>query len=138
MSIYLGGGSYPGLRDDMNIKKEERRKYPRIKDKEISVKLSGEGFEAITKSLNISASGIYCKLTSRLPLMSRVEIHISLPKKIKSASPVTLDIDGVVVREEPFIKDGRVVHYDVAIFFDSLSPIDREKLIRYIDINRED
>jgi len=120
----------------MNLK-EERRKYPRIKDKDISVKLSGAGFATVTKSLNISASGISCKLTSRLPLMSVVQIHISLPSKVKSVSPITLNIEGVVVREEPIMKEGRVEQYDVAIFFNSLEPSAREKLVRYINQNKE-
>ena len=112
--------------------KTERRKHPRIKDKNISVKLKGEGFEAITQSLDVSASGIYCKVTERIPLMTRLEIVLSLPNEKNPSSPTVLDVEGVVVREHPVLKGGRAEHYDVAIFFHSLLPKEREKLARYI------
>lgn len=117
--------------------KKERRRYPRIKDKDIFVQLTGEGFDAITKSLDVSASGIYCKVTERIPLMSRLQIVLSIPDQKKPSTPVTLNIEGVVVREHPVMKEGRVEHYDVAIFFNSLMPKEREMLIRYINQKTE-
>lgn len=112
--------------------KEERRRFPRIKDKDISVQLTGEGFGAITKSLDVSASGIYCKVTERIPLMTRLGIVLSFPAQKKPSTSITLNIEGIVVREHPVMKDGRVEHYDVAIFFNSLMPKERELLSRYI------
>ena len=109
----------------------ERRKYPRIKDKDISVKLSGEGFDTITQSLDVSASGIYCKVDRRIPLMTRVQLVLALPGR-SGSEPANLRVDGVVVREHPVIKDGVVQHYDVAIFFDSLMPKERKVLAEYI------
>ncbi|MCK4852259.1 MAG: PilZ domain-containing protein [Candidatus Omnitrophica bacterium] len=112
--------------------KKERRKYPRIKDKDISVKLEGEGFSTITQSLDVSASGIYCKVVERIPLMTRLQIVLSLPAKDRSSGSTNMDIEGVVVREHPVMKDGRVEHYDVAIFFNTLMPKERKKLTQYI------
>ncbi|MFH1665060.1 MAG: PilZ domain-containing protein [Candidatus Omnitrophota bacterium] len=112
---------------------KERRRFPRIKDKDISVKLSGEGFNALTQSLDLSASGIYCKVDRHMPLMTRVQIMLTLPGKNKASAPVTMNIEGVVVREHPIIKDGRVQHYDVAIFFNSLLPKERQLLIDHIN-----
>ena len=113
------------------MKNAERRKHPRIKDKDISVKLSGEGFNTITQSLDVSASGIYCKVARRIPLMTRVQLILALPGKNGGASE-NLHVDGVVVREHPVIKDGAIQHYDVAIFFDSLLPRERKLLADYI------
>lgn len=113
--------------------KTERRKYPRVKDKDISIKLSGEGFDTITQSLDVSASGVYCKVTEKIPVMTRVQVVLTLPGKNKSARPVTMNIDGVVVREHPVMKEGRVEHYDVAIFFSSLLPKERDLLVKYIE-----
>ncbi|MCK5450673.1 MAG: PilZ domain-containing protein [Candidatus Omnitrophica bacterium] len=112
---------------------EERRKYPRVKDKNISVKLFGGGISTITQSLDVSASGIYCKIVKRVPIMTKVQVLLSLPGKTKGAAPVTMDIDGVVVREHPVKKDGKIKHYDVAIFFNTLMPKERECLIKYIN-----
>lgn len=111
----------------------ERRRYPRIKDKDISVKLSGDGFSAITKSLDVSASGIYCKVKEHMPLMTRVQIVLSIPGKGPSCPPVNINTEGVVVREHPVKKDGKVDHYDIAIFFNVLTQKERAALVHYID-----
>ncbi|NQT32943.1 MAG: PilZ domain-containing protein [Candidatus Omnitrophica bacterium] len=113
--------------------KKERRRYPRIKDNNIGVKLSGEGFNAITQSLDVSASGIYCKVDRRVPIMTKVQVVVSLPGKGKSSTPTTLNLDGVVVREHPVNKNGHVDHYDIAIFFNTLLPRERDVLVRHID-----
>jgi hypothetical protein len=117
------------------VKKIERRKYPRIKRGDISVKLSGEGFDTISQSLDVSASGLYCKVSERIPLMSRVQIVLSLPNDKIPSSPIVLKVDGVVVREHSVVKDGRVEHYDLAIFFDALEESKKKKLVRYIENN---
>ncbi len=119
------------------VQRRERRRFPRIKDENISVQLSGEGFDTITQSLDVSASGIYCKTDRHIPVMTRVQVVLSLPGKTKTSIPTTMNIDGVVVREHPVKKDGRVQHYDVAIFFNTLLPREREKLVQYINKRSE-
>ena len=88
--------------------KKERRRFPRIQDKDISVKLSGDGVDTSTQSLDVSASGIYCKVDKRLPVMTMVEVILSLPGKTKSDKPVEMTIDGVVVRENAVKENGEV------------------------------
>ncbi|MFH1799125.1 MAG: PilZ domain-containing protein [Candidatus Omnitrophota bacterium] len=111
--------------------KNERRNYPRVKDENVSVKLSGEGFNTITQSLDLSASGVYCKVAERIPLMTRVQVVLVLPAKQNSSS-VTMNVEGVVVRENSLKKDGKVEQYDIAIFFSSLLPKERKQLMQYI------
>lgn len=111
----------------------ERRKYPRIKDDNISVELSADGVSSITQSLDVSASGIYCKVPERIPLMTRVQVVLSIPGKTKSSPSTAMNVDGVVVREHPVKKGGRIQHYDVAIFFNTLLPRERDRLVRYIN-----
>lgn len=111
----------------------ERRKHPRIRDKNISIKLSGDGFNAITQSLDVSASGIYCKVDHHIPVMTRLEIILSIPGRKGSSSSTTMNIDGVVVREHAVKEDGRVQHYDIAIFFNTLLPKERRLLVQYIN-----
>ena len=50
----------------------------------------------------------------------------------KERAEKNLEIDGVVVREHPVIIDGVIKHYDAAIFFDNLSPKDREAIQNYV------
>lgn len=111
----------------------ERRKHPRLKDKNISIKLSGEGVNPITQSLDVSASGVYCKVDSKIPLMTRVKITLSLPAVKGGPGALTMDLDGVVVREHPVKKEGKIEHYDIAIFFNTLMPRERMELMEYIN-----
>ena len=116
---------------------EEKRKYPRVKDEGVSLKVKSGDVDIITKSLDISASGIYCKVEKEIPLMSRIKVILIVPKtdcdKDLSESPQTVKVetDGVVVREHPVIAQGKIVHYDIAIFFDNISAKDRKTLLEY-------
>ncbi|MDP8299522.1 MAG: PilZ domain-containing protein [Candidatus Tantalella remota] len=109
----------------------ERRKHPRIKDPNISIQLSGDGFNTISQSLDVSASGVYCKVAEHIPLMTIVQVVLSLPGR-KGAAPKTMNLDGVVVREHSVKKNGRIQHYDIAIFFNTLMPKERRALVKYI------
>ena len=112
---------------------EERRKFPRIKDDIVSLKLNLGDFDTIAHTLDISASGLYCKIDKEIPLMSRVKLILMIPDSSKEReSAKHLEVDGVVVREHPVIIDGETKHYDVAIFFDDLSEKDREAISNYI------
>lgn len=117
--------------------KKEKRKFPRLKDEGISLKVKAGDIDIITKSLDISASGIYCKVENEIPLLSRIKVILIVPRGKKDSSgiqrPVKIETDGVVVREHPVIVDGKIVHYDVAIFFDNVSAKDRDVLLEYIN-----
>jgi hypothetical protein len=112
---------------------QERRKFPRIKDEGLSLKLNIGDFDTVTHTLNLSASGIYCKIDKEIPLMSRVKLVLMIPEPAKEAKTVkNLEVEGVVVREHPVIIDGQTRHYDVAIFFDNLSSKESEIITDYI------
>ncbi|UCD55537.1 MAG: PilZ domain-containing protein [Candidatus Omnitrophota bacterium] len=115
---------------------KEKRKYPRLKDENISLKVKSGDIDIITKSLDISASGVYCKVEKEVPLMSRIKVVLIVPKSKTDNTPAPqtakIEIDGVVVREHPVIINGKIAHYDVAIFFDNISAKDREALLAYI------
>ncbi|MCQ9207456.1 MAG: PilZ domain-containing protein [Omnitrophica bacterium] len=113
----------------------EKRKYARLKDANVSLKVKSLNIDIITKSLDISASGVYCKVEKEIPLMSRIKIILIVPKS-GSAGPESgqtqkIETDGVVVREHPVIAEGKIAHYDVAIFFDNISAKDRNILLDY-------
>ena len=114
------------------VEKEERRRFPRIKDENIAVKLTGEGFNTISQSLDVSASGIYCKVDRRIPLMSILQIVLTIPGKSSSSPSKTLNVDGVVVREHAIKKEGKATYYDIAIFFNTLTEKERKTLMQYI------
>jgi hypothetical protein len=111
----------------------ERRKAPRIADEGLSLKVMGGDFDFVTHTLNVSASGIYCKVEKEIPLMSRVQLMLMMPEAAKDGKgSVGVEVEGVVVRQHPVIIDGRVKHYDIAIFFENLSLKHREMISDYI------
>ena len=115
----------------------ERRSFPRVRDEGLALRLNSEGFDTVTHTLDISASGIYCKIDKEIPLMSRVRIKLMVPDASTSDKATgELDVDGVIVREHPVIIDGVIKHYDAAIFFDNLSPKNREVIQNYISSKR--
>ena len=88
----------------------------------------------MTHTMDISASGIYCKIAREIPLMSRVKLAIMIPdtgREDRALNP--LEVDGVVVREHPVTIDGAVKHFDVAIFFDNLSEKDKIVIQGYVE-----
>jgi hypothetical protein len=112
---------------------QERRKAPRITDEALSLEVKGGGFDIMTHTLNISASGIYCKVEKEIPLMSRLQLILMIPDTSREGkAPAEVEVDGVVVRQHPVIIDGRVKHYDVAIFFENLSPKHRDMISSYV------
>lgn len=112
---------------------KERRKFPRVKDDLLSLKVKLGDFDAIAHTLDISASGLYCKIDKEIPLMSRVRLILMIPDLSKEPQELkSLEVDGVVVRGHPVIIDGQTKHYDVAIFFEDLSPKHREIISNYI------
>lgn len=111
---------------------QDRRKFPRVKDEGISLKLRFDDFDSITHTTNISSSGVYCKLGKELPLMSRVKLMLMIPDPAKESTLKELEVNGVVVRQHPVTIDGVVKHYDAAIFFEDLSEKDKEAIAGYI------
>jgi hypothetical protein len=112
---------------------QERRKFPRLKDETLSLKLRLDDFDSVTHTLNISSSGVYCKIDKELPLMSRVRLMLMMPDtRQEGACLKSLEVNGIVVRQHPVIIDGVTKHYDVAIFFEGLSPKDKDAINNYI------
>lgn len=115
---------------------EERRKSPRIKDDGLSLRL--EGFDSVTHTLNISPSGVYCKVDKELPLMSRLKLALVLPDSSREDGVKSMEVTGIVVRQHPVVIDGATKHYDVAIFFEDLSPKDKDAISAYISRNKRE
>lgn len=111
---------------------QERREFPRVKDEKLSLKLRLDDFDSITHTMNISSSGVYCKLDKEIPLMSRVRLMLMIPDPVKENTLNDLEVDGVVVRQHPVTIDGVIKHYDVAIFFEDLSKKDKGIIAGYI------
>jgi hypothetical protein len=116
----------------------EKRRTPRIDTTALALEVKGNDFGVMTHTLNISASGVYCKVEKEIPLMSRLQLKLMIPDiKRDDKSLIEVEVDGVVVRQHPVIIEGRVKHYDIAIFFENLSPKHREMISSYIARKKE-
>ncbi|HNZ47318.1 MAG TPA: PilZ domain-containing protein [Candidatus Hydrogenedentes bacterium] len=75
---------------------------------------------------NISESGILCQTGAPIPLMTKIQVLLDLPKPFEQR----IEVDGVVVRCEadPF-KDNC---FKVAIFFSGIKDADRDTIRRFV------
>jgi len=112
----------------------ERRGTPRVQlDLPLQLTLGDRIVE--TRISDISTSGIRFRTPEALPLMTRVQIGLELPRG-ESEGPV--DLNGVVVRSDlrpdpsgdPDPDGGP---YETAIFFDELPAPAQRQLVRFLD-----
>ncbi|MDP6685656.1 MAG: PilZ domain-containing protein [Candidatus Omnitrophota bacterium] len=112
---------------------KERRKYKRSK-KQLPLKIADKTFDIITETADISSSGIYCRVTRFLSVMSKIEVVILVPTKPHGKQTKKIRCRGIVVRSEPIIlKDTEKAHYNVAIFFSDMSDKDKEAVVAYVN-----
>ena len=109
----------------------ERRRHPRI-FKKIPLKLKIDSFDLTTETLNISSSGVYCQTDKYIEPMTKVNIVLLLPLKLKNNTTVTKKVtcEGVVVRTE---KNPAGDKFNIAIFFSDVPKADVENINRYIE-----
>ncbi|MFH1753721.1 MAG: PilZ domain-containing protein [Candidatus Omnitrophota bacterium] len=117
-----------GLKDMSDIKdnSEVVLSVPlKIQDKDTSI---------VTKTINITSSGAYCKTDKPLPLLSKVVLTLLIPNRVKKGkTDKKIECKGTVVRTHPVMADGRVQSYDVAIYFDDMSPADSKLIAQYVE-----
>ena len=109
----------------------ERRRHPRI-FKKLPLKLKINSFDLATETLNISSSGVYCQIDKYIEPMTKVNIVLLLPLKLKNNTAVTKKVTckGVVVRTE---KNPAGDKFNIAIFFSDVPEADAENINRYIE-----
>lgn len=110
----------------------ERRKNIRAR-RHIPLKLADTAFDVITETVDISSSGVYCRVTRNLLPMSKIEVALLIPGKNNGGSTKKIKCKGVVVRTEPAIlKDADKAHYNIAIFFTDISKRDQKIVEDYV------
>ncbi len=108
----------------------ERRKHPRI-EKNIPVKISGEEFDIVTETRNLSCAGAYCQVNRYLEPMSKLKIHLLLPfRKAKKVVTKKVTCQGVVVRIE---HQSGVESFNVAIYFNEIRARDAKTIAEYVN-----
>jgi len=117
---------------------EERRKHRRAK-RQLPLKIADKTFDIITDTVDLSPSGMYCRTTRLLLLMSKIEIILLVPTRGNGRETKKMRCKGVVVRSEPVIlKDTEKAHYNVAIFFTEISKKDQRVIESYVNSSSVD
>lgn len=108
----------------------ERRRHTRV-DRHIPFKIVREEGDLVAETVNISRSGAYCRINTRIPLMTKLKIQLLLPlRKGNKSATKTVHCQGVVVRIEPSGEEGP---FNVAIFFNEIAQRDVELINDYVD-----
>lgn len=105
----------------------ERRKYPRIV-KSMDLKLETEDDAVVAEVINLSASGVLCKVN--VNLIPTTNVGIVLPLAYNDGKTESAECFGAVVRTEEIEAD-KVWH--TAIFFNDIQDIERDKIIRFVE-----
>jgi len=103
-------------------------------DLAVPLKIQDKDTSIVTKTINITSTGAYCKTDKPLPLLSKVVLTLLLPHYGKKAKiDRRIECKGTVVRTHPVIVDGQPQSYDIAIYFDELNNTDRRFISQYIE-----
>ncbi len=107
----------------------ERRKDPRFFGS-VPVKISGDDFDLVTETKNLSRSGAYCRVNQYIEPMTKLKVQFLLPIK-RNDKIVTKKIScgAVIVRTESDPVNGA---YNVAVFFNDIQPRDVTILTEYV------
>ena len=118
----------------VNKSNQERRRSPRL-FKSIPIKLCQESGDIVTQSVNISHSGMYCRIDKYIEPMTRLKIHLLIPiKKSGKNSTKKVSCQGAVVRTEQI---PGTEEYNLAIFFNEIAQRDAELISEYISSSME-
>ena len=107
----------------------ERRNHPRLINN-VPVRISREGEEAVTETINISRSGAYCRCSKYVEPMTKMKVSLLLPiRKHGKSNTRKISCEGVVVRTEEAEEENC---FYVAIFFSDITQRDAEAIADYI------
>jgi hypothetical protein len=111
----------------------ERRRSPRVR-KNIPLKISGDEFDLVTETENVSCYGTYARVDKYLAPMTRLKVIILLPVKRRNKTIANkVECSGVIVRTEN-IPD-KPKSFNVAIYFSDISDKDRQKILDYVNLH---
>lgn len=101
----------------------DRRRAVRV-DTEFPFRIAHRSYETEAVTVNISTSGVYFCVDKDIPMMTKLDLGISLPKSKK-----IIRAKGIVVRKE---KNENAGGYSIAATFSEIKPADRKALEKFI------
>ena len=108
----------------------ERRHSVRIEEN-LPFKIGHHGYDIQATTLNVSSRGVMCLVDRDIPLMTQLEIGLTIPGiGAKMSKPRQILTKGVVVRKE---KDHSTGKFLIGIYFSDLKERSRELLLKFIE-----
>jgi len=104
----------------------ERRRYPRI-ETSIPMNLKADKRNVSAEAINLSMSGVCCRVNRPFEVMASLEIVLMLPDDGAPDDLVYVECQGIVVRNEK-----TATSYQIAIFFNEIERNEKRKLAAYI------
>ncbi len=108
----------------------ERRAHARFPS---SLKIEGKSPDGDASAMmiasDLSLGGLYCTSASRFPEMTRLSVRLMLPS---GEDEPPLDLEAVVVREQPLKSSTGNSRYELALLFTEMTDLQRERLARYL------
>ncbi|MCG2711337.1 MAG: PilZ domain-containing protein [Candidatus Omnitrophica bacterium] len=113
--------------------KNFERRVNRRFDVQLPLKLSSDGIKLETTTKNISCAGVYCRVNCFLPVMTKLELKMSIPiiednKKIEKK----ITTNAVIVRIDPEQELPGCDSYDIGLFFMNIKEEHCNLISRYI------
>lgn len=110
----------------------ERRKHIRVINR-LPFKLTDNLSTIVTETLNISVSGAYCEVDRHIAPMTKVNIALLVPLRLKNNKITSraIHLEGVVVRAEK--SKNSQGKFSIAVFFTRIKEADLKNIRRYVD-----
>jgi len=113
----------------------ERRRERRV-DTEVGVSIAQPELDEpiVASTRNVSGSGAYIVMDDPLPMFGRYHVHLLFPVGDADGKPAVEDIEVVaIVVRHSLIEEAGAKRHCVALYFDRVSPTDRERIIDFVD-----
>ena len=107
----------------------ERRRYPRIETR-IPMNLLADRRNVSAETVNLSMSGVCCRVDRPIEMMTCLEVVLLVPDKGAPDDVKYVECEGIVVRNEK-TENG----YHIAIFFNEMAIDEMRKLAAYIAVH---
>jgi len=104
----------------------ERRRHPRIETR-IPMSLMADKRNVSAETINLSISGVLCRVDRPVEMMTCLEIVLMLPHEGAPDDVIYVECEGIVVRDEKTANG-----HHVSIFFNNMEKDEMRKLADYI------
>ena len=91
---------------------------------------TGQIFEAT--SINVCLNGVYCTVNRYIPLFDKLLVTFVSPKHNGIPAHIVSQLEGTVVRVEPEQGETERTEYNIALFFQKVTPQQHEALHKMI------